>query len=70
MKKRTLFLSLIIIMLSGLIASGQEPLAPKIAFMEKGFNAGEALEGAIIEHTYKVYNKGEAVLRITKISPG
>jgi hypothetical protein len=38
--------------------------------MEKGFNAGEVLEGAIIEHTYKVYNKGEAVLRITKISPG
>jgi hypothetical protein len=70
MKKGALFLSLVIIALSGLMASGQETLVPKIAFREKGFVAGEVLEGAIIEHTYKVYNKGGAVLRISRISPG
>jgi hypothetical protein len=70
MKKGALFLSLLIIAFSGITASGEETLAPKIVFREKGFVAEEVLEGAIIEHTYKVYNKGNGVLRINRISPG
>ncbi len=70
MKKGALFLSLLIIVFSGIMVSGEETLSPRIAFGEKGFVANEVLEGAIIEHTYKVYNKGNAVLRISRISPG
>lgn len=70
MKKRALLLSILIIVISCLTAYGEEPLTPKIAFRNKIFVADEVFEGAIIEHTYTVYNRGTGVLRISRVSPG
>ncbi|MBN1904640.1 MAG: hypothetical protein JW927_06040 [Deltaproteobacteria bacterium] len=70
MEKRAFFLSLLILLISCLAASGEETLTPKITFSEKSFVAGEVLEGTVIEHTYRVYNKGNGVLRINRINPG
>jgi|WetSurMetagenome_2_1015567.scaffolds.fasta_scaffold605500_1 hypothetical protein len=70
MNKGVLFLSLLILAFSSIMASGKETLEPRIAFREKDFVADEVLEGTIIEHTYKVYNKGNGVLRINRVSPG
>jgi uncharacterized membrane protein YobD (UPF0266 family) len=70
MEKRAIFLSLLITTIFCLTAYSEQTLTPKIFFKEKGFVAGEVLEGTVIEHTYKVYNRGNGVLRINRINPG
>jgi hypothetical protein len=67
MKIRALSLSIIIMVVSCFTVYGEEPLAPKIFFKEKSFAAGEVLEGTIVEHTYRVYNRGNGVLRINNV---
>ena len=51
-------------------AWGQDNAAPEIFFKEKLFDAGEVVEGTVIEHTYPVYNRGNSLLKILKVSPG
>ncbi|NLA74575.1 MAG: DUF1573 domain-containing protein [Deltaproteobacteria bacterium] len=70
MKKSVLFFLISIAGVFSLNVSGNEPLAPKIAFRETVFVSGEVLEGTVVEHTYWVFNRGEAVLRINRINPG
>jgi len=65
-----LFLLLIMVTLLSSMAFGQDAAAPEIFFKEKAFNAGEVVEGARIEHTYTVYNRGNAVLKIQRVRPG
>ncbi len=48
----------------------QDNKAPEISFEETTFDFGEVNEGALIEHTYAVYNKGNSVLEIQKVKPG
>jgi hypothetical protein len=67
MKKRAFIISTLIIMTSCLMVYSEQPLSPNIFFKEKGFVAGEVQEGTIVEHSYKVYNKGGAVLRINSV---
>ncbi len=67
MRKRVLSLLILIITVFCIAVYGEEPLQPKILFKEKSFVAGEVMEGTIIEHTYKVYNSGNAVLRINNV---
>ena len=64
-----LFLAVIVVLFSW-SARGQEAAAPEIFFKEKIFTADEVMEGTPIEHTYTVYNRGNALLRILKVSPG
>ena len=71
MKKRVfIFPALIIVTFFGGLAWGQGAVAPEIFFKEKAFSAGEVLEGVLIEHTYTVYNKGNAELDIQKVRTG
>ncbi len=51
-------------------AWGQDTTAPEIFFKEKSFTADEVVEGTLIEHTYTVYNRGNALLNIRKVNPG
>ena len=42
---------------------------PQIFFKETSYTTGEVLEGTPIEHTFTVYNRGNAVLKIDKAKP-
>ncbi|MGD9159056.1 MAG: hypothetical protein PVG39_11665 [Desulfobacteraceae bacterium] len=70
MKNRVFILfALIIVFLSSPIW-GQDETAPEIFFKEKAFTADEVMEGTPIEHTYTVYNRGNALLKIFRVRPG
>ena len=43
--------------------------SPKIEIDNSSFNFGEVVEGSIVEHNFKVTNRGGALLEIKKISP-
>lgn len=43
---------------------------PSMALPEKSFNFNEVEEGKIVEHTFKVLNKGNQPLEITNVNPG
>jgi uncharacterized protein (DUF58 family) len=71
MKNRALILLVFIIMV--LLTSqiwGLDAKAPEIFFEEKTYSAGDVIEGAILEHTYTVYNRGNSVLKIRNVRPG
>lgn len=65
-----LFLLLIMVTLSSSMTFGQDLKAPEIFFKEKAFNAGDVVEGARIEHSYTVYNRGNTLLKIQKVRTG
>jgi hypothetical protein len=48
----------------------QQALGPRIVIKERFFDAKEVKEGEVIEHAFTVYNKGDEVLQIRKVSPG
>ena len=65
--------SLTLIMLFTIInASADEAKknAPVMVIPETTYDFQEVKEGAILEHTFKVYNKGENVLTIKSVKPG
>ncbi len=64
-----LILPLLFIVLSG-TAPASDIKAPQIFFKEKTYTADEVLEGTPVEHTFSVFNRGNAVLRIEKVKPG
>ena len=71
MKNRVfLFPALILLTLLNVQIWAQDQKAPEIFFEETTFNCGEVKEGTLIEHTYVVYNKGDAVLNIQNVKPG
>jgi hypothetical protein len=37
---------------------------------ERSFNFGDVEEGKVVEHTFKVLNKGGQPLEIRKVNPG
>jgi hypothetical protein len=47
----------------------QERVGAKMVLDEKEFNYGNANEGEIIEHAFKVVNKGNATLEIIQVEP-
>ena len=57
-------------MLFSTLIIGMEASNPEIFFKEKSYNANEVMEGDLIEHSYTVYNKGNALLKIEKVRPG
>lgn len=42
---------------------------PKIEFGEKSFDFGSITEVRVLEHSYKVFNRGDQTLQIEKVSP-
>jgi hypothetical protein len=42
---------------------------PRIQLSETNRDFGEVNEGALLEHTFKVFNRGNQPLRIDKVSP-
>ena len=65
-----LFVLLLIVLSFSTLAGAQETAAPEIFFKEKTYVADKVMEGDIIEHTYTVFNKGNAVLNISSVKPG
>ncbi|MBN1105048.1 MAG: DUF1573 domain-containing protein [Deltaproteobacteria bacterium] len=59
------FLSLIF--LSG--SRAQKPPGPQIYFQEKNFDFQEVEEGSVLDHTFRVSNRGDQPLVIEKVSP-
>ena len=70
MKNRIFIPAVLTVLLFSGLAWGQDAAAPEIFFKEKTFVADEVLEGTPVEHTYTVYNRGNAVLRIFNVRPG
>jgi hypothetical protein len=62
--------SLFLIALSGYWVLAQELKGPKIYLKEQVFDHKEVQEGAIIEHTFFVQNKGDQMLEIRNVKPG
>ena len=51
-------------------ALAEKAQGPIIVLDEKVFNFNEVKEGEILEHTFKVVNKGAQPLRIKDVKPG
>lgn len=48
----------------------QETRTPKLVLQETLFDAGAIDEGTVIKHTFRVYNRGNAPLKIKNVRPG
>ena len=72
MNVRLLGIGLVIIcaVLFGGHCWAQEPSGPKMVFEETDFDAGQVLQGEIIEHAFTVRNSGDQALEIHKVNPG
>jgi len=42
---------------------------PRIQLSEKSFDCGTVEEGKVLEHDFKVYNRGDQPLLIDRVSP-
>jgi hypothetical protein len=48
----------------------QTPSGPSMVLPERSFDFRDVEEGKIVEHTFKVLNKGNQPLEITNVNPG
>jgi hypothetical protein len=70
-KYRLVFLSLVFFMMIPLsTALSQTNEDPKIVFDARDVDLGTVMEGENIKHTFKVFNHGEKLLQIKRVSPG
>lgn len=70
MKNRVLLIfsfSAFWVLISVLSAISKEASAPAIFFEENVFDAKEIKKADSLEHTFKVYNKGDGVLEISEV---
>lgn len=65
--KNILFIISFLFLLVSSTGHSEESPAAKIYFEEKSFDAGEIKSGDYLEHSFKVYNKGNATLEITDV---
>ncbi len=72
MKKRPLFCVLLIgfFLASVFPILAQKRQGPKMVVREREVDFGEVKEGDIIEHTFSVFNQGDAPLEIVRVTPG
>jgi hypothetical protein len=54
----------------GFSSATQEVQGPKMVLKEQTFDAGQVLEGALIQHTFQVLNEGNQTLLIKDVRPG
>ena len=43
---------------------------PRMVLKEQRFDAGEIMQGKLIEHTFTVVNQGDQTLEIKQVKPG
>ena len=48
----------------------QENTGPLMVMEEKSFDFKEVKEGEVLEHAFKVQNKGDQTLEIKRVQPG
>ena len=72
MRKACLIVSLLALCLifSALPAVAQETAGPLLVTEEISFDFKEVKEGAVLEHVFKILNKGDQTLKIEKVKPG
>ena len=51
-------------------AGAEAASGPKMVLKELEFDCGEVKEGAVIEHTFSVLNRGDETLEIIRVKPG
>lgn len=70
--KRITSLTLVIMLFTVINVSADEAKknAPVMVIPETTFDFQEVKEGAVLEHTFKVHNKGGSVLTIKSVKPG
>jgi hypothetical protein len=49
---------------------GQDGKGPRMTVVEREFDFKEVKEGAVLEHTFKILNKGNEPLKIISVKPG
>jgi hypothetical protein len=49
-------------------ANAQSPPKPSLSIPSTGYDFGEVMEGAVVEHHFLVRNTGNATLEIRKVS--
>lgn len=62
--------SLVISTFCATSASGQETHGPRLVVEEKVHDFGKVQEGQVIEHRFRVLNKGDQPLLIERVKPG
>lgn len=69
--RRIMFISafLAVFSISMNLAPAQADEGPKIVFSETEYDFGHVMEGGNIKHTFKVYNQGNKLLQIKRVSP-
>ena len=72
MKKILLFLLSIALLAAFSVRDtfAQEPVGPKMVLENLVFDFKDVNEGKIIEHSFRVYNRGDRTLEIKKVKPG
>jgi hypothetical protein len=72
MKRLFPLASLCVLLSFALLSSSpaQTPSGPAMVLPERSFDFKEVEEGKIVEHAFKVLNKGNQVLEIMKVNPG
>jgi hypothetical protein len=70
---KRLLLLIVFVFLAALLgpaAFSQAGSGPRMVMEEKEFDFKEVLEGKIVEHAFKVLNKGDQLLQIRGVRPG
>lgn len=72
MNLRLLGIGLVIVCAAffGVFCWAQEPSGPNMVLDETDFDAGQVLQGEVIEHAFTVRNSGDQALEIHKVNPG
>jgi hypothetical protein len=72
MKKACLIVSLsaLCLIFSALPAVALETAGPFLVMKERAVDFNEVKEGEVIEHVFKILNKGDRTLEIKKVQPG
>ena len=54
----------------GETVAAQEHKGPRLAVEGREFDFKEVKEGVVLEHTFKILNKGDETLKIMSVRPG
>ena len=73
-----MFVKKLLLLIAGLLSlaiwgetvPAQEHKGPRVAVEGREFDFKEVKEGAVLEHTFKVLNKGDEPLKIISVRPG
>lgn len=71
--KRVLMVSFFFLMISlflGSSAPAQNVTGPRMILSETSHDFKEVEEGTVVEHSFKVVNRGDQVLQIKNVNPG